>query len=338
MAYRFKIGGRIDKAFQRIGNEQLERCATLLSPGSDADPETAIHEARKSLKRLRALLRIVRKAIASDDFSRENERLRDIANLLSSARDAHVLAATLRQVADRANGDADIVAAVTAARGKIATISGSDTSREDIEAARLRLLEAQRALARVSVRRHGFEALSGGLQDTYRKARKAFGPGARTRNDEAWHEARKSVQTHWRHMALVMRVWPDAMLARVRMARRLSELLGEDHDLAMLRAFADENLTLEHACVIDTTVARRQEVLRGEAMALGAMLFAEKTEAFIARLAGYWEAAANLKRGASGSSDMRAAGDEQTRLAGGYLAAAREEPARRQRTDSGKAA
>ena len=45
---------------------------------------------------------------------------------------------------------------------------------------------------------------------------------------------RKAVQWHWRQMSLLGRAWPDEFAVRVTAARELSQMLGDDHDLAML--------------------------------------------------------------------------------------------------------
>lgn len=338
MAYRFKNGDKISKAFQRIAEEQLLRSQALLGSAAAEGTETAIHETRKALKRTRALLRIVRGSIAHDDFALENERLRDIARLLSGARDRHVLADTLAQIATGSAADTVLQAALGAARGKLAAVSGAETTRADIDAALGRLGEAREALAKIDVPGHGFAVLAGGLKRTYRQGRKALGPGAETGSDEEWHEARKAVQAHWRHMALLARLWPDAMLARVRLARRLSELLGQDHDLALLSAFAGKHLQRAHADAIDTAVRRRQKLLREEAVSLGAMLFAEKPNAFIKRIAGYWDAAASLSRDDSDVLDVRQSHESATSVEQTAADKPSGEPLRLRRTNRGKAA
>ena len=58
-----------------------------------------------------------------------------------------------------------------------------------------------------------------------------------SRRDEAFHEWRKGAQAHWRQMTLLARAWPEYLGARASEARTLSQLLGDDHDLAMLVAF-----------------------------------------------------------------------------------------------------
>jgi CHAD domain-containing protein len=54
-------------------------------------PDEAIHEARKSLKRARAALRLLRDGMTDAAYRRENARLRDAGHLLTPLRDAKSL-------------------------------------------------------------------------------------------------------------------------------------------------------------------------------------------------------------------------------------------------------
>ena len=49
-----------------------------------------MHETRKALKRLRALVRLLREELGEQAFERENAALRDVARRLAGARDAEV--------------------------------------------------------------------------------------------------------------------------------------------------------------------------------------------------------------------------------------------------------
>ena len=62
---------------------------------------TAIHDARRCLKRLRALLRLIRPALAESIYRREANRIAGIGKLLADARDQHVMQQTLAKIATR---------------------------------------------------------------------------------------------------------------------------------------------------------------------------------------------------------------------------------------------
>src|SRR5262245_16407187 len=93
MAFRFKLNEPVEKGFRRIGLEQIERAERQLSASESL--EVATHETRKSLKRVRALLRLARPGLGDTIYRAENARFREIGALLSSARDSDVVLETV---------------------------------------------------------------------------------------------------------------------------------------------------------------------------------------------------------------------------------------------------
>jgi CHAD domain-containing protein len=77
----------------------------LLAKASDREIGEAVHEARKSLKRLRALVKISRPALGDARYRRENAEFRQTGRLLSAARDAKVLIETLDGLLERARDE-----------------------------------------------------------------------------------------------------------------------------------------------------------------------------------------------------------------------------------------
>ena len=78
---------------QRMALEQFELAIHGLHGLPDA--ETGVHQARKALKRVRAVLRMVRDVIGDDVYRAENTVARDVARVLSPVRESFVLARTL---------------------------------------------------------------------------------------------------------------------------------------------------------------------------------------------------------------------------------------------------
>ena len=72
MTYRFKLNESVSAGASRIGMEQIDIAEARLA--SRDDIPTAIHDARRCLKRLRALLRLIRPALAESTYRREANR------------------------------------------------------------------------------------------------------------------------------------------------------------------------------------------------------------------------------------------------------------------------
>ena len=114
------------------------------------------------------------------------------------------------------------------------------------------------------------------------------------------------MQQHWRQMAVLEVSWPDTMKARASTARQLSQLLGDDHDLAVLIAFASGHLEAKTARGLIALARAAQSRIRVEAQPLGSQLYYEKPKALGARLAHYWNAAVRFA-----VSEARAAAETQ---------------------------
>ena len=297
MAFRLKLAEPFGDGCKRIAREQIDRAQAQLKDADD--PPVAVHETRKSLKRLRALLRLIRPSIGDEVFRAENAQLREIARILSGARDRHVLLETIAKLEAGAGASRH-----TLARNVREVLNGANGGEGPVDVAAMRqahsrLAEAKGRFARLRLAGGGFDLVGAGLERSYRQARRAFNAAYDELTDEAFHECRKSTQQHWRHMALLTRAWPACLGARISEARRLSQILGDDHDLAMLVAFvrseAGARLGQERIAKVETLARQRQRELRALAKPAGARLFAEGAGALRRRIAVYWEAAVALR-------------------------------------------
>jgi CHAD domain-containing protein len=323
MPFRFKLAEPFEDALRRIGREQIERAQSQFKGA--ADPISAVHETRKSLKRLRALLHLVRPAIGDETYRAENARLREVGRMLSSTRDRHVLLETITKL--------DKFPTISrkglthAVREALDSANGAES--QTVEAATMKqalglLGEAGRRFGRLRLNGRDFEVVGAGLEASYRKGRRAFRRAYVERTDEAFHEWRKDTQRHWRHMMLLSRAWSECMSARAAAARELSQVLGDDHDLALLSAFVHSQrasgMGEEAAGNIKRLALQRQRELRALAEPMGDRLFAEGARGLHRRIAAYWEAAVALKEHepeeeAAGAKKLTRSGPRRRRAA-----------------------
>lgn len=293
MAYRFKLQAPIAESVRRVALEQIEMVEAKL--GGNGDASVLIHDARRSLKRLRALLRLVRPALEDEEYEREAERLSGIAKLLATARDTHVMRQTLAKLAGHSQGlPKGLVEPLqaTLASGPASRTSHGGDGRQK---ALLRLKQTRKLFTGKALREVELTHILEGVERTYDKAHKAFRKAYRKPSDEAFHTWRKAVQQHWRHMQLLSRSWPEALSARAAEAKELSRMLGEDHDYAVLLAFAQSRgrkaLASQDLAALTELCRTCQAELRKRAEPRGARLFAEAPDSLTQRLARYWTSA-----------------------------------------------
>src|SRR4051794_24504634 len=105
-AYRIKRSETAADAVRRIITGRLDDALEQLGERLDEDVAGAIHEARKDLKKARAVLRLVRHRIDDDAYLRENTRLRDAARALAGSRDAEAKVGTMEALEERFGDEA----------------------------------------------------------------------------------------------------------------------------------------------------------------------------------------------------------------------------------------
>ncbi|HWD10353.1 MAG TPA: CHAD domain-containing protein [Solirubrobacteraceae bacterium] len=260
----------VAEGLQRMAVGQLDLAIeTLERLDGEGPAERGVHETRKALKRLRAVLRLLAAELGDEVYVREDAALRNAGRRLSGSRDAEVLLATLEGLIE-SHPDK------LAGRGGVARLRAHQRSERDRawratladSAARALTLEELRACrARVAAwqlaQRDGVGLALPGFTRVYRQGRKRFRRAARRRGEPTLvlHRWRKRVKDlryaaealQWRADDAQNRVKPKGRRARRacararkqgawlrRLARRaddLGELLGQEHDLAVLAGY-----------------------------------------------------------------------------------------------------
>jgi CHAD domain-containing protein len=291
MSYRLRDPDLASEV-RRVAREQVD--GALDGLGRSTEAEEGVHEARRRLKRLRALLRLLRGPLG-DVYRMENRRYRDVGRALAGVRDAQVARDTFERVFS-GSGSREIF--------ELREMLGLDQTRAAARNPPMeeRLPPLRRTLA--DGRREiddwpldtlgGFKDLQPGLVRTYRRGRRGLGDAADRGGPEDFHEWRKRVKYHREHMRLLQDTWKGPMKARRRSLGRLSDLLGEAHDLVVLRRWlegvVDEQRTPPPDLEALSALDRRRRDLEIRALPLGRRLFAEKPRHLARRLRTSWKA------------------------------------------------
>lgn len=300
MAYRLSFAGELPDSVRDCVREELATATSLLRDDFETDPVEAVHEARKSLKKTRSALRVVRPGLPKRVYRLENRTLRDAARLVSGARDADVMVETVEKLADRyvgriPAGDFDglldhLRAESQASQGGAALGDGRTRAVAMLDAVAARIDDWPLGeVDRMTV--------AAGIKLAYRRGRRAYACADAEPTVDHLHDWRKRVKDLWYHQRLICPAWPGVLEAQAEEAHRLSEILGDDHDLAVLAGrFAEDAAPPPPPAPVDPApllglVARRRAELLGEARHLGSLIYAERPKAFAARIGRYLETA-----------------------------------------------
>lgn len=308
MTYRLKLKSSLGKNVHRVSSGQLEiGINALTEPGGDR--AVAIHSTRKALKRLRALLQLVKSGVPGDDWAAANAQLKKIARSLSAMRDRDVMRKTINTLHTTATPP--LAAALEKLEAEILpaeppspasdTDSADDGSPDDSvsEHTRGKLAALNKQLAKLSVSGRTQDILFDGLVRVHKAGRRALREVKLNPNGEAYHDLRKAVQLHWRQMQLVRRVWPAIIDGRIAAAQEISQLIGDDHDLAVLaqRLQGATSLDADEVALIVDCVHKAQGDLRRRALPAAKRLFNARPRRFAREIMEYWAITVSPEKG-----------------------------------------
>jgi CHAD domain-containing protein len=294
-AFRFDPGEPVPDEVRRVARGRIDHALDELHGNSHSTREEAVHEARKDMKKLRALLRLVRGELGERVYSAENACFRDTARQLAGVRDADVMLVTLSDLEERYGGLPGAAnrlrPALVAHRFRASASSLKPASKTAVET----LADARDRVADWPLETDGFEAFEDGLGRIYRKGRSAFRAAQKLPSAEHVHEWRKRVKDLWYHLSLLQEIWKPVMSSLSDQAHELSDRLGDEHDLSVLLAWAHRHASeLDGSDPVlrgfDVILDSRRRELQEEAFEYGARLYADKPSVFVDRLAGWWEA------------------------------------------------
>lgn len=296
MSYAFKAGQSSSKGVKRIAHKEIDKILTLINQQSAENWEERVHRARKHLKKLRALLRLVRNELGHKVYSMENQAYRAASRLLAEVRDGYVMSKALDNLTEHY---ADQVAADAFAelRKHLSEQYQASTDHLLNEAQAFKQLAdaMQQARCRPAdwrIKQRNFSAFAAGLQRVYKEGRDRMQDAYAEPVPVNFHAWRKRVKDLGYQMRLFKPLWPHLVGELSVALDELADQLGADHDLAALRQIvlarpawvgneATQRLLLD---LID----RRRAELEAVAYALGKRIYAEKPGNFVERIARYW--------------------------------------------------
>ena len=294
--FRLRAREPVADGITRVALGQIDEVLDRAEGRIGEEPGKAVHESRKSLKRARAVARLVRDALGEDEYERDNAAFRDAGRLLSGARDSQVLIESLDGLREcyplefRAIQLAGFRAGLATARDAMrAELDGNGGPLASIEPS---LRETRARVEEWRIRGRGFGALGPGLERIYLRGRRAYGTALEEATPENLHEWRKRTKDLWYSLQLLEVADPARMKPLARTVHRLSELLGDDHDLVVLGQRVDARPQdfhdAEAPVLLRGLCERRRAELQVAAFGAGSRLFQDPPAKFVGRIERRW--------------------------------------------------
>lgn len=294
MGYRLRVEEPVAAEVKRIAQKQLARAESELSAAAGRFNRTRVHTARKRIKKVRALLRLVRDAMGKA-YCRESRPLRRISRRLGVLSDTTAtLAAFERLGIGRGRRLPPAAAALRRSLVRQERVVDVLVGNTDALVKATRRLRAEgRRASHWTLRGEDFAAIAGGLEQTYRAARRAMRRADVRPTARRLHTWRRRAKDQWFQLRLLDARTRGRLRRETRVLERLDGVLGDYHDLTLL-TMAIEHATsiprLERAALL-RPIARARRRLRRRARALAETVYQERPRAFVRHVEQLWSAA-----------------------------------------------
>ena len=289
MAFVVRQRRHIEDELRRIARKELRRARESLTKGEGVPSSAAVHDARKGVKKVRAVLAVLEHN-GTRVRSKDRRRLQAAAHALSALRDREALVGTLDQLMAHFPKRLPEHTYRVIRRALV-----RDKSRAEDRArhASIAMLVAAR-LKKIgqSMKRWRFQSIdakdfTAAIRWAYRDSRAGYKRAVAARESDETHRWRKRVKQLWYQLRLAQPMLPrnGTLVADL---NRLQTSLGDEHNLLVLRtavvgAQALAAMDREIAELSAMTVARQRQLQR-KAFALGRRLHRRKPKAFVRAL------------------------------------------------------
>jgi CHAD domain-containing protein len=229
-----------------------------------------VHEARKSIKQLRAVLRLAREMADKEKLESVATHLREAAHRLGPLRDAEVLRATIQGLKKR-----DEPAPPPMEIGD---------PRAVLRQTRAHLRQAATALRKLIDSEWDTDGLKAGLRRLYKRSRHAMRQARKSESDDYLHLWRR--RTKDLYYALKVLPGDGGDRALIKKIEQITSHLGDDHDLAFLQQHVSSQApgTSHHSLL--RRARKRRGPLQKKAFKDGRRVLDQSAHAFARRILG----------------------------------------------------
>lgn len=256
----------------------------------------SIHEFRRGVKRIRAILRLFRDEIGYSNYFRENRYFRDLARRLSPVRDYYVLHQLIESMEKKRPELMDVEDFE-----RLKKLSGLRTEQESkklleraggFEQAATSLAQAEERMDHYCRIRESFCSMGTGIRRTYKQGRRYLGKEPGKFDAEVLHEYRKNTKYLLFQMEALQPLFPRLLKAYATTIEKHDQLLGDICDLDRLESFIRTGvpglLPLCSAQKLQGKITLLRRNLMTRAFSSSYLIYAEKPGQFVKRLDAYW--------------------------------------------------
>jgi CHAD domain-containing protein len=255
----------------------------------------SIHEARKNIKKIRSILRLVRHEIGEEIYHELNTFYRESGQQVAQLRDDTSIIELLEGSKKRIkSGDLQLAIqkSIRLTKKKRETeFIEFHKNKTDIQLSKA-FDEKAKVLSRLQISGNPEIFIMKSLNKIYINTTKRMKLAEAEGTNEAYHNWRKQVKYLMFQMMLLKNAWPNFFNAYIIELGNLQKLLGNLHDLDILNSLVVKGdllpLNKNQKGILLKYIYPRRASLKKQVHTIGNLLFTESSPAFSKRLLGIW--------------------------------------------------
>jgi CHAD domain-containing protein len=240
---------KLSLSVKRILNEQFDYTIYNCNIIDEININYNIHEIRKSFKRIRAVLRLLKYVITPEKYNKENILIRELSFKLSKVRDLQVFEEIIKDIALNYDKQFDNIFFTEIL--KHITKNKSDNLNRLIKTKTFKFISQKLIQEKNFIKNINYElitsnTITNGILNTYSNALKQFNILNKNTTDYNLHETRKKIK-YLMYLIYIIKCSSKNVLTTYYNNLKLAEtLLGDDHNLSELMNYinkiSDQNI------------------------------------------------------------------------------------------------
>lgn len=262
----------------------------------------SIHETRKSMKRIRAVLRMIRDEIGYSSYYRENTFYRDLSRKLSGIRNFEVLSNSIKNLQEDLSNTIppDVFSLLEEELGgqRNLVMGGPAGLTQLLKEIAGKIEIARDRIYDFPIKHNDFRVFEGGLFRMYRQGKKYLQDVRKNPSPSQMHDLRKRMKYFWYQIDLLQPIFPGPMKAYASTLETIGENLGVYHDLQVLQEFLAESTIIPDARVneaLQEACLAKKSMLLYNIWPMADIAYSEEPAAMVNRLASYWKVYSHSK-------------------------------------------
>ncbi len=293
--YLFSITNNeeVSDAAHRVLAEQYDLIINACNNNDDV--HKSIHDIRKSYKRIRAVLRLVKPDIQRGTYNKENKLIRDLSRKFSTARNLHVFSEEFDDIITAGIlklPETDIYQIHNFFKVKKEEALKVLLDLDMFTVIRKKTEDAKNRIAKIDFKSLGPHTIYKGVSNVFAWGQKQMIYTQQFPTDDNLHEMRKRVNALMYLVRLIKEVSPDFFNGYYGGLKSASLALGEDHNMAEMVNYIDtiNNQLLppvEKQKIHEYIISQRQQI-QVDVWPSIAKLYTGQADEFSKRIKSYW--------------------------------------------------